>query len=310
VFASAKASFLSIFLKPGEDFKRHTECCPFRWCAVNREAASSTRRNEIVWFCGKVWAELVTGELASLCCSLLFTLDSTGHCKTVLNNGGFCQLFNTRPPSPLCHYVIISSTPSLPCLLPSPNRHITKHTQWHCAFSHHHFWHYETASPSQRAPLGAFLMWGGVGPVLWLSDLWCCQKEAMAQHTQGQQAVALEGAAAVPRLLLAEGPPQCDRDIPEKHKIQDLMAPALLTQRRSKKTRAVKENASSGDVIGLLWMRTVLRHEVDGLLARCVLKHPLRSLWLISIHLYLPCFWPWGKYRSIFLHTFISPFHL
>lgn len=81
------------------------------------------------------------GWRASFWSSLLFTLDSTGHCKTVLNNDGFCQLFNTRPPSPLCHYVIISSTTSLPCLLPSPNRHITKHTQWHCAFSHHHFWH-------------------------------------------------------------------------------------------------------------------------------------------------------------------------
>lgn len=73
-------------------------------------------------------------------CSQRYT-DSTGHCKTVLNNSGFCQLFNTRPPSPLCHHVIISSTSSLPCLLPSPNRHITKHTQWHCAFSHHHVWH-------------------------------------------------------------------------------------------------------------------------------------------------------------------------
>lgn len=97
----------------------------------------------------------------------------------LLNSDGFCQLFNTKSPSPLCHSVIISSTPSLPCLLPSANRHITKHTQWHCAFSHHHFWHSMRRHPHPRlAPLGAFLMCGVASAWLWLSDLSCCQKEA------------------------------------------------------------------------------------------------------------------------------------
>lgn len=167
-------------------------------------------KDEIVWFLWKTMSRTSEGWRASLCSSSLFTLDSTGHCKTVLNNDGFCQLFNARPPSPLCHYVIISSTPSFPCLLPSPNRHITKHTQWHCAFSHHHFWHSMRRHPlfSQLAPLGAisfflfFDVWGGVGPVLWLSDLSCCQKEATARHSQGQRAVALEGAAAAVSWLL------------------------------------------------------------------------------------------------------------
>lgn len=174
------------------------------------------------------------GWRASPCSSSLFTPDSTGHCKTVLNNGGFCQLFNTRPPSPLRHYVIISSTPSLPCLLPSPNRHITKHTQWHCAFSHHHFWHSMRRHPLPRlcSPRRIFDVWGGVGPVLWLSDLSCCQKEATAQHSQGQQAVALEGAAGVPRLLQTEGSPRCVQDISEKG-VKDLTSPALLTQRKT-----------------------------------------------------------------------------
>lgn len=112
------------------------------------------------------------------------------------------------PPSPLCHCVIISSTPSLPLSSPfTEQAHNKTHSVTLCIFTPSLLALSETASPSQFVPLGAFFffMWGGVGPVLWLSDLSCCQKEATARHCQGQQAVALEGAAAVSWLLQTSG---------------------------------------------------------------------------------------------------------
>lgn len=179
--------------------------------------------DKMVWFLWKCMSRTSEGWRASLSSWSLFTLNCTGHCKSVLNNDGFCQLFNTGPPSPLCHYVIISSTPSLPCLLPSPNRHITKHTQWHCAFSHHHFWHsMRRHPPSRLAPLGAFLMREvATGLFLWLSDLSCCQKEVAEQHSQGQRAVAT---AAMPQLLRTEG-----SQLKGVKDLRFLTSPALLT---------------------------------------------------------------------------------
>lgn len=165
------------------------------------------------------------GWRASLCSSSLFTLDSTGHCKTVLNNDGFCQLFNARPPSPLCHYVIISSTPSFPCLLPSPNRHITKHTQWHCAFSHHHFWHSMRRHPlfSQLAPLGAISFFLFFLCVRWRRA--CSLIERFIMLSKGGNGAALSRSAGggirgsgCCRVLAAAHRqfPQCLRDISEK----------------------------------------------------------------------------------------------
>lgn len=157
------------------------------------------------------------GWRASPCSSSLFTLDSTGHCKTVLNNNGFCQLFNTRPPSPLCHYVIISSTPSLPCLLPSPNRHITKHTQWHCAFSHHHFWH-----SMRRHPLPCLLLSAHFWCVGWRQT--CSLIERFIMLSKGGNGAALSrsagggirGSGCRAPAAANRGFPHCTQDMLEK----------------------------------------------------------------------------------------------
>lgn len=134
----------------------------------------------------KQWAELLKDETS------LFFWPLLGIVK-LLNSDGFCQLFNTKSPSPLCHSVIISSTPSLRCLLPSAYRHITKHTQWHCAFSHHHFWHSMRRHPHPRhAPLGAFLMCGVASAWALIERFIMLSKRSNAQHSQGQRAVALE----------------------------------------------------------------------------------------------------------------------
>lgn len=175
-------------------------------------------QEEIVRFCGKLWAEQVKDEEHPSVPHRSFTLDSTGHCKTVLNNDGFCQLFNTRPPSPLCHYVIISSTPSLPCLLPSPNRHITKHTQWHCAFSHHHFWH-----SMRRHPLPSLLPSAHFWCVGWRRA--CSLIERFIMLSKGGNGAALSRSAGggirgsgcrAPAAANPRVPTVCVRDLSEK----------------------------------------------------------------------------------------------
>lgn len=61
------------------------------------------------------------------------------------------------PPSPLCHYVIISSTPSLPLSSPfTEQAHNKTHSVTLCIFTPSLLALGETASPSQLAPLGAF----------------------------------------------------------------------------------------------------------------------------------------------------------
>lgn len=77
----------------------------------------------------------------------------------MLNNDGFCQLFNTSPPPfPLCHYVIISSTPSLPLSSPfTEQAHNKTHSVTLCIFTPSLLALDEMAPPHpQRAPLGAF----------------------------------------------------------------------------------------------------------------------------------------------------------
>lgn len=191
--------------------------------------------------------------------SSLFTLDSTGHCKTVLNNDGFCQLFNTRPPFPslpLCNH-FINSLASLSSPF-TEQAHNKTHSVTLCIFTPSLLALDETASPSQLAPLGAFFdVWGGVGPVLWLSDLSCCQKEVTAQHSQGQQAVALEGAAAVSWLLQTEGSHSvCKTSQRKSERFKILTSPALLTQRKAPE----RSRRTHLRVICLLLMGTVLNH--------------------------------------------------
>lgn len=61
------------------------------------------------------------------------------------------------PPSPLCLYVIISSTPSLPLSSPSTEQaHNKTHSMTLCIFTPSLLALDETSSPSQPAPLGAF----------------------------------------------------------------------------------------------------------------------------------------------------------
>lgn len=121
-------------------------------------------------------------------------------------------------------------------------------------------------------PSAHFLMRAGVGPVLWLSDLSCCQKEATARHSQGQRAVALEGAAAVSWLLQSEGSHSvCKASRTKRFKIST--SPALLTRRKtpewSRRTRL--------RVITLSLMGTVLHHsttqdQLDSLCVPCNLS--------------------------------------
>lgn len=186
------------------------------------------------------------GWRASLCSSSLFTLDSTGHCKDVLNNYGFCQLFNTRPPSPLCHYVIISSTPSLPCLLRSPNRHITKHTQWHCAFSHHHFRH-----SMRRHPPPSLLPSAHFWCVGWRQAFSVIERFIMLSKGGNGAALSrsagggIRGSGGRPPAAANWRFPQCLQDISEKGEkdLRFLTSPPHWPQRKTPWT--VKENAFS-----------------------------------------------------------------
>lgn len=68
------------------------------------------------------------------------------------------------PPSPLCHYVIISSTPSLPLSSPfTEQAHNKTHSVTLCIFTPSLLALDETASPSQLVPLGAFFFFFYVG---------------------------------------------------------------------------------------------------------------------------------------------------
>lgn len=119
------------------------------------------------WNCVILWKTMSRtseGWRASLGSLLLFSLDSTGHCKTVLNNDGFCQLFNTSPPPfPLCHYVIISSTPSLPLSSPfTEQAHNKTHSVTLCIFTPSLLALDETASPLSPARSPRRIFWRGV----------------------------------------------------------------------------------------------------------------------------------------------------
>lgn len=98
---------------------------------------------------------------------LLISPASTGYSKTVLNNDALCQLFNAGPPpSPLCHYVIISSTPSLPLSSPfTEQAHNKTHSVTLCVFTPSLLAPDETAMPPHLAPVCHICdAWGGVWP--------------------------------------------------------------------------------------------------------------------------------------------------
>lgn len=158
---------------------------------------------------------------------------------------------STRGPlPPLCLYVIISSTPSLPCLLPSPNRHITKHTQWHCAFSHHHFWH-----SMRRHPLPGLLPSAHFWCVGW-RQAWSLIERFIMLSKGGNGAALSRSAGGGIRGSGGRAPAAAHRGFSHSvcktpaegtNRFKIWTSHALLTQ--TKKTWTVKENASSGCVI-------------------------------------------------------------
>lgn len=143
-------------------FKPRTDlliAVPLGWCAVNRGVASGMELCDFVW---KQWAELLKDEGASPLFLVALYSELYWALQDCVKQRCFLPAVQHKapfPPSlPLCNH-FINSLASLSSPF-TEQAHNKTHSVTLCIFTPSLLALYETASPSQPAPHGAFLMCG------------------------------------------------------------------------------------------------------------------------------------------------------
>lgn len=170
----------------------------------------------------------------------------------MLSNDALSASCSTQsPPSPHCHYVIISSTPSLPLSSPfTEQAHNKTHSVTLCVFTPSLLAPDETPMLPQLAPVCRICdAWGGVWPAFWLSDLSCCGEGGNGAALSRSAGGGIRGSGYRGQAAKGWGFPLCLASHPEEKKNELNIRDRQLYSHLYKKTR---NNMQSGGLLSLV----------------------------------------------------------